>query len=137
LIAARLRDRVTAPRIIPAMTDAERVQAYLTSLPAEQRALLEHVRGVIARVIPDAVETISYGMPTFKLRGRGVMSYAGWKAHASLYPLTDTFLGAHADALAGYERTKGSLHFTAAHPLPDEVIEQLVLARVADLEGAA
>ena len=64
-------------------------------------------------------------MPTFKL-GTRRMSYAGWKAHASLYPLTDTFLGAHADALAGFDRTKGSVHFTADHPLPDEVIEQLV-----------
>jgi uncharacterized protein YdhG (YjbR/CyaY superfamily) len=117
------------------MTDAERIETYLSTLPAEQRALLEHVRGVIARVLPDAVETISYGMPTFKLHGRGVMSYAGWKAHASLYPLTDTFLNAHADALAGYDRTKGSVHFTAEHPLPDEVIELLVRARVADLEG--
>jgi uncharacterized protein YdhG (YjbR/CyaY superfamily) len=117
------------------MTDAERIEAYLARLPAEQRQLLEHVRGVIARVLPDAVESISYGMPTFKLGGHGVMSYAGWKAHASLYPLTDSFLAAHADALAGYERTKGSVHFTADHPLPDEVIEQLVLARVADLEG--
>lgn len=119
----------------PPMTDAERIDAYLAKLPAEQRALLEHVRGVIARVIPEAVETISYGMPTFKLRGKGVMSYAGWKAHASLYPVTDTFLSAHAEALAGYDRTKGSVHFSAEHPLPDEVIEELVRARVADLEG--
>jgi uncharacterized protein YdhG (YjbR/CyaY superfamily) len=93
------------------------------------------VRGVIARVIPDAVETISYGMPTFKLGGRAVMSYAGWKAHASLYPLTDSFLARHAEALTGYERTKGSVHFTVDHPLPDEVIAELVLARVADLAG--
>jgi uncharacterized protein YdhG (YjbR/CyaY superfamily) len=119
------------------VTDAERIDAYLGALPSEQRALLEHVRGVIARVLPEAVETISYGMPTFKLRGRGVMSYAGWKAHCSLYPLTDTFLTAHAAALEGYDRTKGSVHFTPEHPLPDIVLEELVRARVADLEGAA
>ena len=117
------------------MTDAERIDSYLGKLPADQRQLLEHVRSVIGRVLPGAVETISYGMPTFKLAGRGVISYAGWKAHASLYPLTDSFLAQHAEALVGYERTKGSVHFTVDHPLPDEVIERLVLARVADLEG--
>jgi uncharacterized protein YdhG (YjbR/CyaY superfamily) len=127
--------RSTTARIIGAVSDAERIEWYLARLPADQRQLLEHVRAVIRRVLPGAVETISYGMPTFKLAGRGVMSYAGWKAHASLYPLTDSFLAEHAEALTGYERTKGSVHFTVDHPLPDEVIAELVLARVADLAG--
>ena len=119
------------------MASDPRVDAYLAKLPSDQQQLLGRLRRRIAELEPDAVETISYGMPTFKLHGRGVMSYAGWKAHASLYPLTDTFLSVHADALAGYDRTKGSVHFTAEHPLPDEVIELLVRARVADLEGTA
>ncbi len=117
------------------MPDPSPIDTYLAKLPPAQRALLEQVRGVIARVLPDAVETISYGMPTFKLHGRGVMSYAAWKAHCSLYPLTDTFLKEHEEALKGYGRTKGSVHFTPEHPLPDVVLENLVRARVADLEG--
>lgn len=85
--------------------------------------------------MPDAVETISYGMPAFKLHGRALLWFAAWKAHCSIYPLTDTFLEAHAEELRGYRRTKGSLHFTPEAPLPDALVESLVRERLANLEG--
>jgi uncharacterized protein YdhG (YjbR/CyaY superfamily) len=53
------------------------VDAYLASLPKDQQAALQRVRTEVARIVPDAVETISYGMPAFKLRGRFLVSYAG------------------------------------------------------------
>jgi uncharacterized protein YdhG (YjbR/CyaY superfamily) len=64
-----------------------------------------------------------------------VIWFAGWKDHCSIYPLTDSFLDAHAEALEGFGRTKGSLHFTPDAPVPATLVEQLVRARVADLEG--
>ncbi len=117
------------------MTDDSPIEAYLAILPAEQHEALQRLRSQIARLVPDAVETISYGMPAFKLQGRFLVSYAGWKAHCGIYPLTDTFLEAHADALKGYARTKGSLHFTPQAPLPEALVERLVRARLADLAG--
>ena len=115
------------------MADDSPIDAYLATLPASQRDALQHLRAQIARLAPEAVETISYGMPTFKLRGRALVSFAGWKAHCSIYPLTGTLLDAHADALKGYARTKGSVHFTPEQPLPDALVEALILARLADL----
>ncbi len=111
------------------------VDAYLAALPPDHRALLQRLREQIARVVPEAVETISYGMPAFKVGGRFLLSYAGWKKHCSLYPLTDAFLAAHDDELAGFDRTKGSIHFTPDQPLPGPLIDELVRARRADLEG--
>ena len=117
------------------MTPDSQVDSYLATLPAAQRDVLQRLRTQVARIVPDAVETISYGMPAFKLNGRFLVSYAGWKAHCSIYPLTDTFAEAHADELKGYRRTKGSLHFTPDAPLPESLVKGLVLARRADLEG--
>ncbi len=111
------------------------VDAYLASLPQDQKVTLQRVRDEVARLVPDAVETISYGMPAFKLRGRFLVSYAGWKQHCSIYPLTDTFMETRAEAIAGFDRTKGSLHFTPTAPLPDDLLEDLVRARVADLDS--
>jgi uncharacterized protein YdhG (YjbR/CyaY superfamily) len=119
------------------VADDSAIDAYLATLPADQRATLQRLRSQVARLVPDAVETISYGMPAFKLRGRFLLSYAGWKAHCSIYPLTDTFLKTHEDELTGYRRTKGSVHFTPDAPLPEPVVEALVQARIADLEGGA
>jgi len=106
--------------------DDPKVRAYLDRLPADQRDLLEHVRGVIAQEAPDAEQAISYGMPAFKRRGKFFLSYAGWKRHCSIYPLTDEFLAKHQAELEGYGRTKGSLHFTPERPLPDALLRALV-----------
>jgi uncharacterized protein YdhG (YjbR/CyaY superfamily) len=119
--------------IIRGMAPDPRVDAYLDALPAGQRDLLQDLRARIARLVPVATETISYGMPAFKLGGRFLVSYAGWKAHCSLYPLTDTFMEARAAEIEGFDRTKGSIHFTPAHPLPDDLVDDLIRARVADL----
>jgi uncharacterized protein YdhG (YjbR/CyaY superfamily) len=115
------------------MAQDARVDAYLAKLPADQREMLQHLRARIALAAPEAIETISYGMPAFKQAGRFLVSYAGWKAHGSIYPLTDSFLEAHQDQLRGFGRTKGSLHFTPQAPLPDALLDDLVRARLADL----
>jgi uncharacterized protein YdhG (YjbR/CyaY superfamily) len=116
------------------VADESPVDAYLATLPPAQHEALQRLRAQVARLVPDAAETISYGMPAFKLNGRLVVSFAGWKSHCSIYPLTDTFLASHADDLKGYQHTKGSVHFTPDAPLPEAVVERLVRARLADLE---
>lgn len=121
--------------MIEAMATDPRVDAYLAELPQGQRDALQHLRERIRRVVPGAEETISYGMPAFKHRGTFFVSYAGWKRHCSLYPMTDSFRANHAAELEGFRGTKGSVHFTPERPLPDEVIDELIRARLADLEG--
>ena len=115
------------------MTDDSPIDAYLAKRPADQRDALQRLRTQLSRLLPDAEESISYGIPTFKLGGRAVVWYAGWKSHCTIYPLTDSFLADHQDELEGYERTKGSLHFTPDAPLPEPIVEALVRARLADL----
>jgi uncharacterized protein YdhG (YjbR/CyaY superfamily) len=117
------------------MSDPSAVDVYLGRQPPAQRAALERVREQIRRLVPDAEEAVSYGMPTFKHNGKAVVWYAGWKRHCSLYPLTDSFMASHAAALAPYTQTKGSVHFTPDAPLPDDLLEALVRARLADLDG--
>jgi uncharacterized protein YdhG (YjbR/CyaY superfamily) len=103
-----------------------RVDAYLAKLPAAQQTTLGKLRRDVARLAPDAEETISYGMPAFKVDGRFLLSYAGWKRHCSIYPIDDALLARHADVLRGYASTKGSLHFSVAQPLPDAVLADVV-----------
>jgi uncharacterized protein YdhG (YjbR/CyaY superfamily) len=117
------------------MAGTSPIDAYLATLPPDQRAALQRLRVQVARLVPDAVETISYGMPAFTLNGRVFFWYAGWKDHCSIYPLSGAFLEAHRDELKRYRRTKGSLHFTPAVPLPDALVEDLVHERLAEMEG--
>jgi uncharacterized protein YdhG (YjbR/CyaY superfamily) len=117
------------------MAGDPRVDAYLAALPAAQRDALQRVREQILALIPGAAETISYGIPAFKLKGKAVVWFAAWKAHLSLYPLTDAFMASHAGELKAFDQTKGSVHFTPERPLPEPLVEALVRARLADLEA--
>lgn len=117
------------------MTGDPRINAYLAALPPSQQEALGRVRAELHRLVPDAEESIGYGMPMITRGGQGVLWFAGWKKHCSIYPLTDSFLAAHEAELEGFGRTKGSLHFTPEAPLPPSLFEELVKARLADLDA--
>jgi uncharacterized protein YdhG (YjbR/CyaY superfamily) len=112
-----------------------RVDAYLAALPADQREVLQSLRERVAALAPNAVETISYDMPAFKLRDRFMLSYAAWKQHCSLYAPGRELLARYEQQLAGYGRTKGSLHFSKAQPLPDGLLDDYVRERVASIQS--
>lgn len=119
------------------MPSDPRVDAYLAGLPAEQRDLLEALRRHVVALAPDAVETVAYAMPAFRLHGQFLVSYAGWKRHCAVYPVGDDVLEKYADRVRGYGRSKNSLHFTRAQPLPQGLIEDVVQARTAAIEADA
>lgn len=107
------------------------IDEYLSRLTAEQRAALEHLRTVIRAAAPDAEECISYAMPTYRLDGRMLLSFAAATKHCALH-IGAHPLAAHASELARYDTTKGSVHFSPTQPLPDALVRKLVKTRIAE-----
>lgn len=107
---------------------AASVDDYLAKLPADQRAALETLRSQIRAAAPEAIEAISYGLPTFKLNGNLVHFGAAAK-HCAFYPgaVMDVF----AERLAGFETAKGTIRFQPEAPLPPELVADIVRYRVA------
>jgi uncharacterized protein YdhG (YjbR/CyaY superfamily) len=123
--------RATAPSTEKADERVE-VRRYLASLPAGARRRLTQLRTAIRAVAPQAVDGFSYGIPNVRLAGRPLVWYAAWKNHSSLYPMTDAIKRAHADALEGYETSKGTIRFPLDQPLPVALVKRLVRARIVD-----
>ena len=110
------------------MTDKKRfttIDDYISTFPEDIQAALEKVRQAIHRAAPEAVETISYGMPTFDLKGKHVVFFAGWKHHISLYPIPAGD-EAFQQELAHYKREKGTIQFPLDKPIPYDFVEQIV-----------
>jgi uncharacterized protein YdhG (YjbR/CyaY superfamily) len=110
------------------MTDNKRfttIDEYISTFPGETQITPERVRQTIHHAAPDAVETVSYGMPTFDLNGKHLVFFAGWKQHLSLYPLPagDKVFQ---QELAHYKRAKGSIQFPLEKPIPYDFVEQIV-----------
>ncbi len=109
------------------------VDAYIAKQPIAVQPVLRRVRRIIRKVLPDAEETISYQIPTYKLDGQYVVYFAGWKKHWSLYPVTERVRAKLASELAQYELSKGTVRFPVADPVPAKLVERIVreLARAA------
>ena len=112
------------------------IDGYIARFPADVQAILEKVRTTIRTAASEAMETISYQMPAFKLHGI-LVYFAGWKTHIGLYPPVS---GGKAleKAVARYSGPKGNLQFPLDEPIPYDLIERIVRLRVKqDLAKAA
>ena len=94
---------------------------------------LEQLRRNILAVLPTAEECISYGMPAFKVEGKTVAGFAAFKNHLSYLPHSGSVLAALRSDLAGYDYTKGSLHFPIDQTLPLPLLNKLLATRLAEL----
>jgi uncharacterized protein YdhG (YjbR/CyaY superfamily) len=105
------------------------VDQYLAAQPDEARAVLEQVRRVIQRALPKADEAISYQIPAYKIGGKAVIYFAGWKQHFSLYPATAGVVRKFKHELAEYEVRKGTIRFPLAEKVPVRLIQGIVQVR--------
>jgi uncharacterized protein YdhG (YjbR/CyaY superfamily) len=108
------------------------IDAYLATVRGEKRAALDRLRKTIRAVVPKAEECISYGILAFRLEGRIVAGFSATVRGCSYFPFSGSTLGVLADELEGYGRTKSSLHFDPAKPLPTTLVRKLIKARIAE-----
>ena len=110
------------------------VAAYLSTIDPADRAALERVYDIARDIVPEAEEGMSYGMSALLYRGKGLIATLQTRRFLSLYPYSGTVVASVGDALAGFETTSGSIHYSAEHPLPDAVVRSIVEARRAEID---
>src|SRR5579871_2172866 len=115
----------------------ESVDEYLAAQPEGLRPKLEQVRDAIRREVPEAVEGIGYRMPGYKLRGKAMLYFAGFKEHYSLFAASGTFFAELEEELKGYELRKGTVHFPLDKPVPVKLISRIAKLRAAGITVAA
>lgn len=109
------------------------VDAYLGGLAVDRRERLAAVRAVILEASPEAEETIAYGIPTYRLQGRMLVSIAAFTRHDSLFPASREVREALGADVAPYVRGRGTFQFQLRDPLPMELIGRIVRARIAEV----
>ncbi|MHB1455983.1 MAG: iron chaperone [Armatimonadota bacterium] len=107
----------------------ETIDEYISAFPEYIQVILEKIRQTIRGKASDTVESISYGMPVFKLDGKPLVYFAAWKNHIGFYP-TPSGTEAFKEALSAYKSSKGAVQFPLNKPIPYDLIEKIVLFRM-------
>lgn len=114
----------------------ESVDDYLASQSEAVRGVLERVQSTLRKALPGAEEAISYNIPTYKLNGRPVIYFAGWKQHYSIYPASGQVKAAFKDELERYELSKGTIRFPLSEPVPVRLIARVAKLRAKEAAGS-
>ncbi len=102
---------------------------YLAVQSPAARKQLTRFRRLVRATVPGAVDAFSYGIPGFRLQGKVLVWYAGWKAHWSIYPITSAIQRTFARDLKPYPRSRGTIRFPLDQPMPIALVTRLLKAR--------
>lgn len=104
------------------------IDEYLASLEETVKEKLNEIRMLVHALAPDAVECISYGIPTFKLNGN-LIHFAAYRQHIGLYPGA-AGIQHFANRFGDYTYSKGAVQFPLDQPLPKALIQEIIEYRI-------
>jgi uncharacterized protein YdhG (YjbR/CyaY superfamily) len=108
------------------------VDAYIAGAPTAVRSMLRELRAAIKEAVPDAIEKIAYGMPTYEYRGK-LANFAGYARHVGPYGVVHEDKPVDKEA-APYLENRSTLRFPAGRPLPTALIKRVVAVRARENE---
>lgn len=110
------------------MDQFQLVEDYIASFPEPVQVMLHKMRAIITKTVPEAEESISYGMPAYKLNKKPLVYFAGNKNHIGFYA-TPNGHEAFKQELSQYKGGKGSVQFPLNQNLPEALIKRIVIFR--------
>jgi uncharacterized protein YdhG (YjbR/CyaY superfamily) len=115
--------------------DPGAVDAYLASLPDEERQTLGELRRLLEGLIPEAQQRISYGTTVIFANPKDVVGFASQPKHLSFFTMSPTLAARMHDEISKTHKLSGAtIHFSPSKPLPPKLVGELVAARLRELQ---
>jgi uncharacterized protein YdhG (YjbR/CyaY superfamily) len=107
---------------------AQTVDEYLQEVPEERQEALAHLRQLCLGSMPGYLESMEYGMPSYKKEGGEVeVAFASQKSYISFYILKEDVLNKHRPALAGLNLGKGCIRYRKPQQIDFQIVEKLLI----------
>lgn len=106
-------------------TSPQNIEEYIAQQPEDTKPYLCLINDAIKNVLPEAVQKISWSMPTY-WKKRKLIQFAASKKHIGLYP-GPAAVEAFADRLQGYKTSKGTIQIPYNKPLPIDLISEIAV----------
>ena len=100
-------------------------EEYCLDFPEETQEILENLKNFIQNLLPKSELSINYGIPTFKMKGKNVIHFGGFRNHIGLYPSSEA-IEIFAEKLKKYKTSKGTVQFPLTEELPFDLIQEIV-----------
>ena len=85
-------------------------EEYCLDFPEETQIILENLKNFIQNLLPESELCINYGIPTFKIKGKNVIHFGGFRNHIGLYPGSEA-IEIFAEKLKNTKRLKVQFSF--------------------------
>jgi len=102
------------------------VTDYIDKLNDKEKPVLERLRAIVYEAVPKAEDGFSYGIPTYRYKGKYMIAFASNKNFMSIYPGAEV-IDVLKKELSAFKISKGTISFTADQPLPDELLRTIIL----------
>ena len=109
------------------------IDDYLEKYDGPEKAELEKVRSIVRATVPEAEEVITYAMPGFIYSGKYLVAFNVFKDHLGLFP-TSGPIESLKNKLVDFKTSKGGIQFTPQKPIPESLIREILLIRVAEIQ---
>lgn len=109
-------------------------EEYILQFPKDVQIILKKIREIVLKTTPNAIESISYGMPAFKMNGKPLVYFAAYKNHIGFYALPSGN-EAFKKELLNYKTGKGSIQFPISEEMPWKLINDIVKFRTKEIEA--
>lgn len=110
------------------MNEDIQVEQYVSQFHGETLARLNQLRQLTKELVPEAVESFSYGLIGYKYKGKPLVYYGGFKKHVGFYA-TPNGHEAFTQQFSRYKQGKGSVQFPLSEELPLGLIKEVILFR--------
>ena len=108
------------------------VEDYLQGIKPSQRTEYERINKIVRSIAPDAEDVMSYGVLTWKYKGKYLLYFGAYETHMSVYPISHEMIESVKNELGDFVLTKatlkskGTVQFSEDNPIP-EVLVRLVI----------
>ena len=110
------------------VTACSEVDEYLDQFDGEIRSRLIQLRKLVRGEVPEAVESLSYGLVGYKLNDKPLVYFGGFAHHVGFY-VTPNGHEAFAEEFAKYKQGKGSVQLPLDQSLPVALIRRVIRYR--------
>lgn len=110
----------------------DNVDDYINSFSQDKKKVLLGFRKKIRKLVPGANESMSYGMPGYKLNGKPLVYFAAFKNHIGFFP-TPSGIDVLEKEEERYKTGKGTMRFALDKPIPWDLIEKIVKSRIKEV----